>query len=68
MKSLLFGISPLDPLTYAVVPIVLVCGHGISQLFACAAGGGSGLSRRCGRNMQGTAGGYPVLQALIVTI
>jgi putative ABC transport system permease protein len=24
MKSLLFGISPLDPLTYAVVPIVLV--------------------------------------------
>ena len=24
MKSLLFGISPLDPLTYAVVPLVLV--------------------------------------------
>jgi putative ABC transport system permease protein len=24
MKSLLFGISPLDPLTYAVVPVVLV--------------------------------------------
>jgi ABC-type lipoprotein release transport system permease subunit len=24
MKSLLFGISPLDPLTYAVVPMVLV--------------------------------------------
>ena len=24
MKSLLFGISPLDPLTYASVPIVLV--------------------------------------------
>ena len=23
MKSLLFGISPLDPLTYATVPIVL---------------------------------------------
>jgi ABC-type antimicrobial peptide transport system permease subunit len=24
MKSLLFGISPLDPLTYAAVPVVLV--------------------------------------------
>ena len=24
MKSLLFGISPLDPLTYVVVPAVLV--------------------------------------------
>jgi len=24
VKSLLFGISPLDPLTYAVVPLVLV--------------------------------------------
>ncbi|HTS60502.1 MAG TPA: ABC transporter permease [Candidatus Acidoferrales bacterium] len=24
MKSLLFGVSPLDPLTYAVVPVVLV--------------------------------------------
>ena len=24
MKSLLFGISPLDPLTYAIVPVVLV--------------------------------------------
>jgi predicted permease len=24
MKSLLFGISPLDPLTYAVIPIVLI--------------------------------------------
>jgi ABC-type antimicrobial peptide transport system permease subunit len=24
MKSLLFGISPLDPLTYAAVPLVLV--------------------------------------------
>jgi ABC-type lipoprotein release transport system permease subunit len=24
MKSLLFGISPLDPLTYASVPVVLV--------------------------------------------
>jgi putative ABC transport system permease protein len=24
MKALLFGISPLDPLTYAAVPVVLV--------------------------------------------
>jgi ABC-type antimicrobial peptide transport system permease subunit len=24
MKSLLFGISPLDPLTYAAVPVILV--------------------------------------------
>ena len=24
MKSLLFGISPMDPLTYAAVPIVLI--------------------------------------------
>jgi len=24
MKSLLFGISPLDPLTYVAVPVVLV--------------------------------------------
>jgi putative ABC transport system permease protein len=24
MKSLLFGISPLDPLTYAAVPVVLI--------------------------------------------
>jgi ABC-type antimicrobial peptide transport system permease subunit len=24
MKSLLFGISPLDPLTYTAVPVVLV--------------------------------------------
>jgi ABC-type lipoprotein release transport system permease subunit len=24
MKSLLFGISPFDPLTYAAVPLVLV--------------------------------------------
>jgi hypothetical protein len=24
MKSLLFGISPLDPVTYAAVPVVLI--------------------------------------------
>ena len=31
MKSLLFGISPLDPLTYAVVPVVLVAATALAS-------------------------------------
>jgi ABC-type lipoprotein release transport system permease subunit len=31
MKSLLFGISPLDPVTYAAVPIILV----VAAMLAC---------------------------------
>jgi ABC-type antimicrobial peptide transport system permease subunit len=31
MKSLLFGISPLDPLTYVVVPMVLCASAAIAS-------------------------------------
>jgi ABC-type antimicrobial peptide transport system permease subunit len=30
MKALLFGVSPLDPLTYAAVPLVLVAAAGLA--------------------------------------
>ena len=48
MKSLLFGISPLDPLTYAAVPVVLVAARGARQLSASTArcaGGSRGSSQ-----------------------
>ncbi len=46
MKSVLFGISPLDPLTYLAVPVVLVDRRGVGQLSARPPrrGGGSGGS------------------------
>jgi ABC-type lipoprotein release transport system permease subunit len=31
MKSLLFGVTPLDPITYAVMPVVLL----MAALLAC---------------------------------
>ena len=31
MKSLLFGISPLDPLTYMMVPLVLVASAALAS-------------------------------------
>jgi ABC-type antimicrobial peptide transport system permease subunit len=31
MKSLLFGISPLDPLTFLTVPVVLVAAAGLAS-------------------------------------
>ena len=38
MKSLLFGISPLDPFTYAMVPLILVTAAAVaSYLPACRA-------------------------------
>jgi ABC-type lipoprotein release transport system permease subunit len=31
MKSLLFGISPLDPFTYIMVPLILAASAGIAS-------------------------------------
>jgi ABC-type lipoprotein release transport system permease subunit len=31
MKALLFGISPLDPLTYIVIPLVLVASAALAS-------------------------------------
>lgn len=31
MKSLLFGISPLDPLTYAAIPLILLCAAALAS-------------------------------------
>ena len=54
MKSLLFNVSPLDPLTYVAVPLGPGCGRGIGQLSACAPGS------RCGSGGN-AAGGVMVL-------
>jgi hypothetical protein len=42
MTALLFGVSPLDPLTHAAVPLILVIAAGSAAYLPGAACGGGG--------------------------
>ena len=50
MSSLLFGVTALDPVTYAAVSALLIAAARAGQLFSRAPG-------HCGRSSPGTAGG-----------